>query len=299
MPFTRGVHWKCAGEVGPSTPMKFTVALLCRPRLKAGEVVTESDPLTAIEMSRHWSNRGYCQHLTIRSQRVTGSSYGMANKTKHPKCQNSWAANWLTESHSVVSDSLWPHELYSSWNSPGQNTGVGSLSLLQGIFSPQELNPGLPHCRQILHQLSQNSWADNRHCLIYSIHCQNRARMDKREVEGSTESLTKFSRTLEGRVQADADTQQPETSSWALGQSEGLQGSGNKRSLDQSLGPQGLWTHLVLISLVPKYILGLRYVSVGITNTLSLLMRAIIVGKVKWNLLKWLIPHQDSEAKAV
>lgn len=74
MPFTKGVRWKCAGEGGPSTPMKFTVALLCRPGLKAGEVVTESDPLTAIEMSRHWSNRGYCQHLTIRSQRVTGST---------------------------------------------------------------------------------------------------------------------------------------------------------------------------------------------------------------------------------
>ena len=40
------------------------------------------------------------------------------------------------------------------WNSPGQNTGVGSLSLLQGIFSTQELNQGLPHCEQILYQLS-------------------------------------------------------------------------------------------------------------------------------------------------
>ena len=35
-----------------------------------------------------------------------------------------------SESHSVVSDSLQPHELYVSCNSPGQNTGVGSLSLL-------------------------------------------------------------------------------------------------------------------------------------------------------------------------
>ena len=47
------------------------------------------------------------------------------------------------ESHSVVSDSLWPHELYSSWNSPGQNTCVGSLSLLQGILPIQESNRGL------------------------------------------------------------------------------------------------------------------------------------------------------------
>ena len=57
-----------------------------------------------------------------------------------------------SESRSVVSSSLWPHGLHSPWNSPCQNTGVGSLSLLQGIF--QGLNPGLPHCRQILYQLS-------------------------------------------------------------------------------------------------------------------------------------------------
>ena len=53
-----------------------------------------------------------------------------------------------------MSDSLWPHGLYSPWNSPGQNTGVGSLSLLQGIFPNQGSNPGLPHCRRILYQLS-------------------------------------------------------------------------------------------------------------------------------------------------
>ena len=59
-----------------------------------------------------------------------------------------------SESCSVLSDSLWPHGLYSPWNSPGQNTGVGSLSLLQGIFPTQRWNPGLPHCRRILDQLS-------------------------------------------------------------------------------------------------------------------------------------------------
>ena len=37
-----------------------------------------------------------------------------------------------------------PHGLYSPWNSPGQNTGVGGLSLLQGIFPTQGSNPGLP-----------------------------------------------------------------------------------------------------------------------------------------------------------
>ena len=59
-----------------------------------------------------------------------------------------------SESRSVVSNSLWPHGLYSPQNSPGQNTGVGHLSLLQGIFSIQGLNPGFLHCRQILYQLS-------------------------------------------------------------------------------------------------------------------------------------------------
>ena len=59
-----------------------------------------------------------------------------------------------SESRSVVSNSLGPHGLYSPWNSPGQNTGVGSLSFLQGIFPTQGSNPDLPHCRQILYQLS-------------------------------------------------------------------------------------------------------------------------------------------------
>ena len=56
-----------------------------------------------------------------------------------------------SESHSVVSDSL---RLYSPWNSSGQNTGVGSLSLLQGIFPNHGSNPGLLRCRQILYKLS-------------------------------------------------------------------------------------------------------------------------------------------------
>ena len=59
-----------------------------------------------------------------------------------------------SESRIVMSDSLQPHELYSPWYSPDQNTGTGSLSLLQGIFPTQGSDPGLPHCKQILYQLS-------------------------------------------------------------------------------------------------------------------------------------------------
>ena len=65
-----------------------------------------------------------------------------------------WHIESESASCSVVPDSLQPHGLYSPWNSPGQNTGVGSLCLLQGIFPTQESNPGLLHCRRILYQLS-------------------------------------------------------------------------------------------------------------------------------------------------
>ena len=60
----------------------------------------------------------------------------------------SYTSHWFlpkseSESHSV-----------SPWNSLGQNTGMGSCSLLQGVFPTQGSNTGLPHCRQILYQLS-------------------------------------------------------------------------------------------------------------------------------------------------
>ena len=48
-----------------------------------------------------------------------------------------------SESCSVMSNFLRPYGLYSPWNSLGQNTGVGNLSLLQGIFPTQRSNPGL------------------------------------------------------------------------------------------------------------------------------------------------------------
>ena len=65
-----------------------------------------------------------------------------------------WSKVKWSESHSVMSNSLRSHGQYSPWNSLGKNTGVGSLSLLQGIFPNQGLNQGLLHCRGILYQLS-------------------------------------------------------------------------------------------------------------------------------------------------
>ena len=71
-----------------------------------------------------------------------------------------WSPNFSTFSillwkwKLLMSDSLRPHGLYSRRNSLDQNTGVSSLSLLQGIFPTQGSNRGLPQCRRILYQPS-------------------------------------------------------------------------------------------------------------------------------------------------
>ena len=87
-----------------------------------------------------------------------------------------------------MSDSLWPHGLYNytvhgilqakilEWvavpfPTPDQNTGVGSRCLLQGIFPTQGLNPGLPHCRQILYQLSHQGSPELPRAPTYSVYC--------------------------------------------------------------------------------------------------------------------------------
>ena len=89
---------------------------------------------------------------------------------KYPCCHESEASKaWgpYLESGSVLSNSLRPHRLKPSrllcpWDSPSKNTGVGSHSLLQGIFPTQESNPGLSHYRRILscqsHEGSPRAW---------------------------------------------------------------------------------------------------------------------------------------------
>ena len=77
-----------------------------------------------------------------------------------PKPLTVWTETWKSLS---VSDSLQLHGLYNLWNSPGQNTGVDSCSLLQGIFPTQGSNPCLPYCRQILYQLSHHC-LDHKNC---------------------------------------------------------------------------------------------------------------------------------------
>ena len=63
---------------------------------------------------------------------------------------------WLLVTQSCLTLIPWivAHQAPLYMDSPGKNTGLGSHSLLQGIFLTQEWNPGLPHCRQILYHLS-------------------------------------------------------------------------------------------------------------------------------------------------
>ena len=84
-------------------------------------------------------------------------------KQEMARIMNGWNSKRTdcgSESRSVVSNSLQPQGLHSPWSSPGQNTGVGSLSLLQRIFPTQGSNPGLLHCSWILYQLSHRGSPD-------------------------------------------------------------------------------------------------------------------------------------------
>ena len=83
------------------------------------------------------------------------------SKLKHYNMSKLKHQTFLGSNHSVIFDSLQPHglcpfRLLYLWNSPGMNTGVGSHSLIQGIFLTSGLNLGLLHCRQILYCLSHS-----------------------------------------------------------------------------------------------------------------------------------------------
>ena len=101
----------------------------------------------------------WCRLLSTRSQSRTPLSDFTFTFIADSKGREWMIINYAdcesaSPSHSVVSNSLPPHGLYSPWNSPAQNTVVSSLSLLQGLFPMQGLNPCLPQCTWILYQLS-------------------------------------------------------------------------------------------------------------------------------------------------
>ena len=92
----------------------------------------------------------------ITKSRTRLSDWTELNGIEH---QNNTMCVCESHSHFVVSNSLWPHGLQHTrlscpWDSPGKNSGVGSHSILSGIFLIQRSNPGLLHCWQILYRLS-------------------------------------------------------------------------------------------------------------------------------------------------
>ena len=109
-------------------------------------------------------NIGVCVSFQIRvfvfSRQMFGSGiaglYGCSISRFLKESPWDFEHSWFVEgeSHSVVSNSLQSHGQYSPWNSPGQNTEVGSLFLLRWIFPTQELNWGLLYCRWIPYQLN-------------------------------------------------------------------------------------------------------------------------------------------------
>ena len=81
-------------------------------------------------------------------------------------CLLHWQAGSLSLCHlgsPIFPHGLQPTRLLCPWDSPGKNTGVGSLSLLQGIVPTQGSNAGLLCGRQILYSLSpQFLWLTNK-----------------------------------------------------------------------------------------------------------------------------------------
>ena len=107
--------------------------------------------------AKYTSSKRYT-HSNVHSSTIYSSQYMEATQVSIKRQVDEedviYIYIYICESHSVVPDSLRPHGQYRPWNSPGQNTGVGSHSFLQGNFPTQGSNLGLPHCRQILHRLT-------------------------------------------------------------------------------------------------------------------------------------------------
>ena len=121
--------------------------------VRAGQAVSAH---TQFKMNhkKKWLHTSVCDYFSITSrQKSIWSSHSTSERE--------------SVSHSLVSDSLQCHGLYSAWllcpwNSPGKNTRVGSHSLLRGIFLTQGSNPGLLHHRQIL-----SHWASRECAYLY------------------------------------------------------------------------------------------------------------------------------------
>ena len=122
----------------------FSALTLCPETLDARALVQDFMRLHLPESQRPISSefldlrlfkhhRSSAAHITLAS---TDQSILM-----YPPQGSPWP-HMKSESHSIISDSLRPHRVCSPWNSPGQNTGVGSL-LSRGSSQPRDCLPGL------------------------------------------------------------------------------------------------------------------------------------------------------------
>ena len=93
----------------------------------------------ALDQSSFVLSRHLCTHQQEELKLSGRQSFKLTPLYISPDGNRHWelkytqkASYWWSESesHSVVSNSLWAHRLYSPWNSTGQNTGMGSLCLL-------------------------------------------------------------------------------------------------------------------------------------------------------------------------
>ena len=87
---------------------------------------------------------GYTVHGILQAGILKWVTFSFSRGSSQPK-------DWTQISHIAGG-------FFTNWATPSnsKHTGVGSLFFLQGIFPTKESNRGLPHCSQILYQLSYN-----------------------------------------------------------------------------------------------------------------------------------------------
>ena len=154
MPCKHHAFYSLPDKIHLRTDVTFTIRISCKK-----SYTLPPFPSSFLNKSKVWGTGGV--GIKKKGRYVFFSHLQVCITRKTPQCPMSASLCWSSHLSQVKSKSLslvWlfaTHGLYSPWNSPGQKTGVGSRSLLQGIFPTQGLNPGLPHCRRILYQLSQ------------------------------------------------------------------------------------------------------------------------------------------------
>ena len=130
----------------------------CHPAISSS--VIPSPP--ALNLSQH---QGLFQRIDISYQVAEWSTGVSASTSVLPMNTQDWSPLGWTGWIPLQSKGLL--KVFSS-TTVQKNTGVGSLPLLQGIFPTQGLNPGLPHDRWILYQLSHKGSPSSMHSVIFT-----------------------------------------------------------------------------------------------------------------------------------